>query len=158
MSDIEVNLEILITLVEQRPVFWDKILYSFKDCNLTKEAWRRIYVCLNEDFERLSDAEISDYGKFNKHSTIAEVEAHPVEQDGDKYTQKKNKKLGAINTGSAKPATRVANKGLSGTKGRKLDEFDLKTIAVLQQEPHTDSDRNFNFFKGIIPSIKQFNE
>ena len=45
----------LISLVEARPVLWDKTDDNHKDRNETKKAWRQVCICLQEDFEALGD-------------------------------------------------------------------------------------------------------
>lgn len=51
--DIEVDL--LITLVQERPVIWDKSLEEYKYKNLTLKAWEEICGILNNDFENLDE-------------------------------------------------------------------------------------------------------
>jgi hypothetical protein len=46
-------LKFLISLVEARPLLWDKTHDIYKDTNETKKAWRYVYICLQEDFEAL---------------------------------------------------------------------------------------------------------
>ena len=43
----EVNAEVLISLLEAKPVLWDKTLEIYKDRNATRKAWE----ALNPDFE-----------------------------------------------------------------------------------------------------------
>jgi hypothetical protein len=52
MDDFEFDID-LISLVEARPVLWDKTDDIYKDRNETKKAWREICICLQEDFEAL---------------------------------------------------------------------------------------------------------
>lgn len=53
MGDFDFAIELLIFLVDARPVLWDKKDDIYKDTIETKKAWREIYVCLQEDFEAL---------------------------------------------------------------------------------------------------------
>ena len=55
MGDFECDVDLLISLVEARPVLWDKTDDIYKDRNETKKAWREVCVCLQEDFETLRD-------------------------------------------------------------------------------------------------------
>jgi len=61
------NLDIdhLISLVETKPVLWDKTLGIYKDRNETKKAWIEIFKEINNGFENLEDKEKNDYGKLN---------------------------------------------------------------------------------------------
>ena len=56
-DDFEFDIDLLISLVEARPVLWDKMDDVYKARNETKKAWREICVCLQEDFETLEDAQ-----------------------------------------------------------------------------------------------------
>ena len=51
MGDFEFDIDLLISLVEARPVLWDKTDDIYKDRNETKKAWREVCICLQEDFE-----------------------------------------------------------------------------------------------------------
>ena len=55
MSDFEFDTDLLISLVESRPVLWDKMDDIYRDRNETKKAWREVCICLQEDFEALGD-------------------------------------------------------------------------------------------------------
>ncbi|PNF20615.1 hypothetical protein B7P43_G04246 [Cryptotermes secundus] len=57
MSGIDVNKELLIALIEERPVLWDKGDETYKDRNATKEAWNEVCLGLKEDFKTLKDSE-----------------------------------------------------------------------------------------------------
>jgi len=60
----EFDVEFLITLVQERPVLWDKFLDSYKDRNATKNAWREILIQLNPEFDALDDKEKNLFGKY----------------------------------------------------------------------------------------------
>ncbi|XP_014261981.1 uncharacterized protein LOC106674054 [Cimex lectularius] len=60
---LEIDNDILISLVEARPVLWDKTLNSFKDRNLTQDAWREVCCALRNDFEDMEDKEKNAFGK-----------------------------------------------------------------------------------------------
>ncbi|KAL1509968.1 hypothetical protein ABEB36_004631 [Hypothenemus hampei] len=60
---MDVDIENLISLVEQRPVLWDRSLESYKDKYQNREAWKGIFCMLNDDFENLNELEKNEYGK-----------------------------------------------------------------------------------------------
>jgi len=60
----KIDTELLISLVEERPVIWDKTLDLYKDKNLKESAWKEICVILNTDFEELEQNQRQDFGKF----------------------------------------------------------------------------------------------
>ena len=65
MEDVDVDVELLISLVEERPVLWDKSLEAFKSKTETTAAWRE--VCnhrLNPGFESMSDDAKNKYGEY----------------------------------------------------------------------------------------------
>jgi hypothetical protein len=57
MSVIDINKELLIALVEERPVLWDKSDDIYKDRNATRKAWNEVCLGLKEDFDTLGDPE-----------------------------------------------------------------------------------------------------
>lgn len=57
MADMNIDTELLITLVEAKPVLWDKTLAIYKDKIVTKNAWRDVCITLQPTFDDLSDAE-----------------------------------------------------------------------------------------------------
>ncbi|RZF42809.1 hypothetical protein LSTR_LSTR017646 [Laodelphax striatellus] len=59
----DVDNDILISLVEARPVLWDKFLETFKDRNLTRDARREICCALKNGFDDLENNEKNAFGK-----------------------------------------------------------------------------------------------
>jgi hypothetical protein len=57
LCDFEFDIDLLVPLVEARPVLWDKSDDIYKDRNETKKAWREVCICLQEDFEALGNAQ-----------------------------------------------------------------------------------------------------
>ena len=57
MCDFEFDTDLLISLVEARPLLWNKTDDIYKDRNDTKKAWRVLCICVQEDFEALGDAQ-----------------------------------------------------------------------------------------------------
>lgn len=64
---VDISPEILIPLVEQRSVIWDKTSEIYKDKILKLTAWREICCCINPDYDTLEDSERRDFGKFLEH-------------------------------------------------------------------------------------------
>ncbi|PSN44807.1 hypothetical protein C0J52_25711 [Blattella germanica] len=60
----DINTELLITLVKERPAIWDKTLDLYKDKKLKELSWREICVKLNEDFEDMDSWQKHEYGKL----------------------------------------------------------------------------------------------
>lgn len=64
MSDLAViDNELLIHLIQERPVIWDKTLNEFKDRNATRIAWNEVCLQLKSDFEELEDKKKNEFGK-----------------------------------------------------------------------------------------------
>lgn len=59
-----IDVELLISLIENRPVIWDKTLETYKDKNMRSAAWREVCNALKEDFEGMEEYKRQDYGKF----------------------------------------------------------------------------------------------
>jgi hypothetical protein len=55
MDDFGFDIELLISLVDVRPVLWDKTDGTYKDRIEAKRTWREVCICLQEDFESLGD-------------------------------------------------------------------------------------------------------
>jgi hypothetical protein len=52
MSDFELDVEILIPLVEDRSILWDKTtIFAYKERNETRKPWRRVCGGPKEGFE-----------------------------------------------------------------------------------------------------------
>lgn len=63
-NEIVIDNDILISLVEARPVLWDKSLDTFKDRNATREAWKQVCCELKNDFEEMESKEKNAFGKY----------------------------------------------------------------------------------------------
>nr|CAD7450497.1 unnamed protein product [Timema bartmani] len=68
-SDIEIDIEILISLVEARLVLWDKTAEIYKDKNATKQAWKEICIEFMSDFEELEDMDKNTFGMHSNRMT-----------------------------------------------------------------------------------------
>ena len=64
MGDFQFDTDLLISLVEARPVLWDKTEDTYKDRIETKKAWREVCICLQEDFEALSGVQKNAFGEY----------------------------------------------------------------------------------------------
>lgn len=60
---IEIDNELLITLVEQRPVLWDKTAEDYKNRNKTLEGWKQVCRILKDNYDELSEKEQNEIGK-----------------------------------------------------------------------------------------------
>jgi hypothetical protein len=56
MSDIIDN-EILISLIQERPVLWDKTLDIFKDREAIRNAWHEVCLGFRSGFDQLEERE-----------------------------------------------------------------------------------------------------
>ena len=63
-----IDADVLISLIEARPVLWDKTLDVFKDRIATRNAWREVCLELKPDFEELEDRAKNAFGKYQRHS------------------------------------------------------------------------------------------
>jgi hypothetical protein len=61
-GDFQFDTDLLISLVEARPVLWDKTEDIYKDRIETKKSMARSLICLQEDFEALSDVKKNAFG------------------------------------------------------------------------------------------------
>lgn len=58
-----IDAEVLITLIQAKPVLWDKSLDIYKDRIATKNAWGDVCLALKPDFENLTSTERNSFGK-----------------------------------------------------------------------------------------------
>ena len=54
-GDFEFDIDLLISLVEARPMLWDRTNGIYEDRNETKKGRREVCICVQEDFEALGD-------------------------------------------------------------------------------------------------------
>ena len=64
MEDVDVDVELVISLVEERPVLWDKSLETYKSKTETTAALREVCNHLNPGFESMSDDAKNKYGEY----------------------------------------------------------------------------------------------
>ena len=64
MGDFDFDIDLLISLLEARPVLWDKTNDIYKDRNETKTTWRKVCICLQEDFEALGGVQKNAFGEY----------------------------------------------------------------------------------------------
>ncbi|CAI6371352.1 unnamed protein product [Macrosiphum euphorbiae] len=57
------DVDLLISLVEVRPVLWDKTSNIYKDRIETKNAWKEVCMELNSDFSNYDDEQKNNFGK-----------------------------------------------------------------------------------------------
>lgn len=62
----EVDLEMLISLVQEHPVLWDKTVEDYKDRLKTRNAWIEVFKQLNEGFEEMEDNKRNEYGEYKQ--------------------------------------------------------------------------------------------
>ncbi|KRT82969.1 Myb/SANT-like transcription factor, partial [Oryctes borbonicus] len=60
---MEIDNELLITLVEERIVLWDKTAEDYKNRNKTLEAWKQICKVLKYGYDEMSEKEQNEIGK-----------------------------------------------------------------------------------------------
>ncbi|KDR16963.1 hypothetical protein L798_09252 [Zootermopsis nevadensis] len=98
MTNVQVDIDYLISLIEARSVLWDKTSVLYKDRKETKNAWREVFVELKSDFEELEDKEKNIYAK--------EVMKRWVNvRDAFQKSIKKQKE--ATRSGAGKPTTKT---------------------------------------------------
>jgi len=64
MGDTEFDIDLLISVVEARPVLWDKTDDIYIDRKETKKAWKDVCICLQEDFEVLGYVQRNAFGEY----------------------------------------------------------------------------------------------
>jgi hypothetical protein len=63
-GECEFDTELSISLVESRPVLWDKTGDVYNDRKETKKVWGEACICLQEDFEALVGVQKKDFGEY----------------------------------------------------------------------------------------------
>ncbi|KAG8303900.1 hypothetical protein J6590_107220 [Homalodisca vitripennis] len=179
--------DVLISLVQARPVLWDKTLASFKDRNLTRDAWREVCCALKDDFEAMEEKEKNAFGKevikrwgnirdaFSKSKEKLAEFAESLEVRTDNNEDKADNNLPEAQLPPKKP-TFTEPKPRENKRRRQPDEAELKMIKALEeQSPHIfviqgllphlhnvnnsfQSQQPHNHPKSINPQIHQFHE
>ncbi|XP_071051352.1 uncharacterized protein [Onthophagus taurus] len=54
---MDVDTDLLITLIEARPVLWDKSEENYKNKNGTANAWEEVFNALNADYQKMQEKE-----------------------------------------------------------------------------------------------------
>ncbi|VEN45173.1 unnamed protein product [Callosobruchus maculatus] len=78
MSDLDIDNDILISLVEEKPVLWDKTLDIFKDLYATRNAWREVCQGLRNKFDELAEKGTT---AFDESGCEADMAEGSVEED-----------------------------------------------------------------------------
>ncbi|KAJ8720385.1 hypothetical protein PYW07_012428 [Mythimna separata] len=60
---MNINQELLITLVHERPAIWDKSVEDYKNKRHKYDAWKEIFIHLNPSFQDLSGKERNNFGQ-----------------------------------------------------------------------------------------------
>lgn len=60
----DIDTELLISLVEARPVLWDKSLELHKDRNGTRNAWEEVCIELKSDFNELQNKDKNAFDEY----------------------------------------------------------------------------------------------
>ena len=63
-EESDIDIDVLITLVEARPVLWDKTQEIYKDRNATRKAWQEVCMELKGEFKEWGDKEKNTFGKL----------------------------------------------------------------------------------------------
>jgi hypothetical protein len=61
-ENCDVDAELQISFIEERPVLWDRTSETYKDKNLTLEAWREICKTVHLDIESLDERKRKEIG------------------------------------------------------------------------------------------------
>lgn len=59
---LDVDIDQLISLVQCRPVLWDKTEEKYKDKFKTQEAWKTIFIEIISNYEELDDKKKNEFG------------------------------------------------------------------------------------------------
>ncbi|XP_054278520.1 uncharacterized protein LOC128996975 [Macrosteles quadrilineatus] len=60
-DDKEIDSELLISLVRDRPALWDKYESAYKDRTAVKEAWKEVCCGMNEEFEDMREQDQNEF-------------------------------------------------------------------------------------------------
>lgn len=59
-----IDVELLISLVENRPIIWDNTIENYRERNIRAAAWREVAVSLNDEFDHMDEVDRQAYGNF----------------------------------------------------------------------------------------------
>ncbi|KAH9632996.1 hypothetical protein HF086_000356 [Spodoptera exigua] len=124
--------EVLIPLVEQRAVLWDKTLDVYKDKGLKLAAWREICCVFEPNFDKLEEKERKDF--VTEPRMTSDSSNEPNNSISDTLSD-------------AAPSTQ---------KKTKTDTLDDKMSQFLDYKLNNQEHPHVSFIKGILPSLASF--
>ncbi|XP_037916979.1 uncharacterized protein LOC119655256 isoform X2 [Hermetia illucens] len=178
----DIDVDRLICAVKSKPVLWDRTCEKYKDKLKTQEAWKDVCIEIVANFVEFDDIKKTEVGKHVlkkwtqvRHSyqkSIAksklqfldkifeerETEETPSENFDDvEHVTVKNENIQSFPNiphyaTAAKNPESSLNKPAS--KRNKMDPLELEIIAALKEKPN----RHLSFFKGLLPSLEDFDE
>ncbi|XP_072387724.1 uncharacterized protein [Diabrotica undecimpunctata] len=177
-----IDMELLIIMVENRPVLWDKTQECYKKKQSSFSAWREIYIALNDDFEALSEKEKNDFGRYvikkwnnardnwiRCHKKIKEYKSGSGVKNKQKYKfydkmlflTKTFSQSGNEQTNSQtynKPHASVNTANSTETKRREKESSELDQQKVIQSIENQVTSKSMCFFKGIAPIVDKYSD
>ncbi|KAF5305726.1 hypothetical protein FQR65_LT07622 [Abscondita terminalis] len=172
------DIEFLISLVETKPVLWDKTIIEYKDKTLTKNAWTEIYEELNSGYGELSDSQKSEFGRnvtkkwwnirdgfiksrkrqreaLKSGSGASKVKKYVYEDHLQFLVKMSDERQNEVDVHDQVSGVDNSydedNKSLIKPQKRKLDQNDSNFM-------ENSENRHFSFFKGVVQSLNYFDD
>lgn len=61
----KINVELLIPLIKERPIIWDKSSPLYRNKPLREKSWREVCAQLRDDYKDMSKTQKHEYGEFS---------------------------------------------------------------------------------------------
>ncbi|CAK1592545.1 unnamed protein product [Parnassius mnemosyne] len=173
--------EVLIPLVEQRAVLWDKTLDIYKDKGLKLAAWREICCVFEPNFDKLEEKERKDFATqiSTKWTHIRDAFMRSLKNEKEKkrsgagakttrpyvYKNQLSFLLKVTEPRMTSDSSNEPNNTISNTlsdaapstqKKTKTDTLDDKMSQFLDYKLNNQEHPHVSFKKGILPSLASF--
>ncbi|RVE53982.1 hypothetical protein evm_001385 [Chilo suppressalis] len=181
--DREVNKRLLITLIKQRPVLWDRDLEIYKDRTARAEAWREIYPILYKKYASMDENEKILFGRYVTHrwTRIRDAWLRSYKKP-NATTYKFDREMSFLkrfvdrnSVGTSEDANMSANikeeEDIESESEVNFENYDFdenhsnvemepeKVMCIVDSSKEAENaDRHLSFFKGILPSLTAFDD
>ncbi|CAG5004989.1 unnamed protein product [Parnassius apollo] len=160
MSEQDIDIDFLVSLVQERPIIWDKSHEHYSDKFRKANEWVAVCKKIFQDYEEFEDQKKNKIGnellflmKVAQNKTDSSLEMVSEETERNENTASSSpfptKEISSLPPGPSRyvPASRKRS-------NQAIDDFEAQALEALQEKEN----RHLSFFKGILPSLDSFTE
>ncbi|CAH1977613.1 unnamed protein product [Acanthoscelides obtectus] len=152
VADLVIDNDILISLIEERSVLWDKTLDIFKDRDATRNAWREVCLGLHSDFDQLTE---KDRSVFETTESFVTKDNKEIDASGHQPPESPQNTRHEIRQSTVRKEKALSN-GQPPKRRKKLDEVDLKILNALENKEPENPNSQMSFFQSLLLHTETF--